>query len=55
MYTGTLIDDLIATVERAESSMQVEPERDTDLAAWFAIMPGDLMTFDAGQQLAGVA
>jgi hypothetical protein len=55
MYTGNLIDDLIAAVERAETSIRVEPEQGSNLNPWFAVMPGDVMTFDAGHQFAGVA
>jgi hypothetical protein len=34
MFTGTLIDDLIATVERAEQKAQAE--QTAEIEAWFA-------------------
>jgi len=50
MYTGTLIDDLIATVERAETSPRLRPEQETK-AYWYELAPIEL----ANYQLAGVA
>jgi hypothetical protein len=35
MLTGTLIEDLIATVERAERRMRAEAELMTEMEIWF--------------------
>ncbi|HZP16679.1 MAG TPA: hypothetical protein VFB00_01845 [Terriglobales bacterium] len=51
MYTGTLIDDLIATVERAETSCRLDPEQESKLAYWYAVAQSEL----ASLELAGVA
>lgn len=51
MYTGTLIDDLIAAVERAETSPRLRPEQETKRAYWYELAPIEL----ANYQLAGVA
>lgn len=51
MYNGTLIDDLIATVERAESSPRLDQEQESKLAYWYAIAQSELATLN----LAGVA
>ena len=51
MYTGTLIDDLIATVERAESSL--DSEQESKLAYWYGIAQNEFA--NAGYELAGVA
>lgn len=42
MYTGTLIDDLIAAVERAETSFRLDPERESKLAYWYAVAENEL-------------
>jgi len=55
MYTGTLITDLIATVERAESSTRTQPETEFQLAYWYAVAQTDIASLEAGRQLAGVA
>jgi hypothetical protein len=55
MYKGTLIDDLIATVERAESSIRLEPEQESKLAYWYAIAHSELANFNKNYDLAGVA
>jgi hypothetical protein len=55
MYKGTLIDDLIATVERTESSFRLEPEQESKLAYWYAVAQSELAHFDGPTQLAGVA
>jgi hypothetical protein len=55
MYKGTLIDELIATVERAESSFRLEPEQESKLAYWYAIAQSELADLTATHQLAGVA
>jgi len=56
MYRGTLIDDLIATVERAETSFRLDPEQESKLSYWYAVAQSEvanlhLQNFD----LAGVA
>jgi hypothetical protein len=55
MYNGTLIDDLIATVERAETSIRVSPEQESKLAYWYAIAQSELANLNVTHQLAGVA
>ncbi|MGH9502260.1 MAG: hypothetical protein ACRD20_05360 [Terriglobales bacterium] len=65
MYTGRLIDDLIATVEQTEVRIDVRSEVRTDmrlldtrsqeekLAYWYAIAQQEVAQFDSS--LAGVA
>ena len=53
MYTGRLIDDLIATVERAEISLRFDPDQDSKLAYWYAVAQNELAS--ASYELAGVA
>ena len=55
MYTGTLIDDLIATVERAESSLRLDPEQESKLAYWYNVAQNELANLDVSCELAGVA
>ena len=55
MYTGNLINDLMATVERAESSIRIEPKQELQTAYWYAVAQSDLANLDSGRQLAGVA
>jgi len=56
MYKGTLIDDLIATVEHAETSFRLDPEQESKLAYWYAIAQSEVAHLDGiNQQLAGVA
>ena len=55
MYTGTLIDDLIGIVERAESSFQTELDQASSLAIFCAMIPSDLAKNNPESQLAGVA
>jgi hypothetical protein len=52
MYTGTVIDELVAAVERAETRVD-EREREDRLAYWYAIAQQELAQFDSS--LAGVA
>jgi hypothetical protein len=54
MYTGTLIDELIATVERVETSPRLDPEQESKLAYWYAIAQSELANIHS-MQLAGVA
>lgn len=53
MYKGTLIDDLIATVERVETTQRLEPEQESKLAYWYAVAQTELASLN--YQLAGVA
>ncbi len=56
MYTGTLIDDLIATVERAEEHTNdpaPDHAQEEKLAYWYAVSQAELAQFSS--QLAGVA
>ncbi len=54
MYTGSLIDDLIGMVERAENSVRAElAESKTE--NWCAIVPTEIFALEAAPQLAGVA
>ena len=46
MYSGTLIDDLIATVEQAETSFRLEPEQESKLAYWYAVARTELAKLD---------
>jgi len=55
MYTGNLINDLMATVERAESSIRVQPEPEFQLAYRYVIALSELANLDAPSQFAGVA
>jgi len=60
MYTGTLIDELIATVERTEArsgsqSLRLLDDRSQEekLAYWYAVAQQEVAQLDSG--LAGVA
>jgi len=53
MYKGTLIDDLIATVERAETSLRLDPEQESKLAYWYCVAQTEMA--NGGYELAGVA
>ena len=53
MYNGTLIDDLITTVERAETSQRLEPEQQSKLAYWYAIAQCELANLN--HELVGAA
>jgi len=56
MYKGTLIDDLIATVERAETSFRLDPEQESKLSYWYALAQSELAGLDThSRDLAGVA
>jgi len=46
MYTGTLIDDLIATVERAETSFRLGSEQELNLSYWYAVAERELANLD---------
>ena len=54
MYRGTLIDDLIATVERAETSFRLDLEQECKLSYWYAVAQNEAANLDV-QNLAGVA
>ena len=49
MYTGTLIDDLIATVERAETSVRLDPQQESRLAYWYALAQNELVVLNLGK------
>jgi hypothetical protein len=60
MHTGTLIDQLIATVERTEARVEARPLRLLDdcsqeekLAYWYAVAQQEVAQLDSS--LAGVA
>ena len=60
-YTGTLIDELIATVERTEARTEVRSDRllqdtrsqEEKLAYWYAVAQQEVAQFETS--LAGVA
>ena len=54
MYRGTLIDDLIATVERTETSFRLDPEQESKLSHWYAVAQSEVANLDV-RNLAGVA
>jgi len=53
MYKGTLIDDLMATVERAETSLRLDPEPESKLAYWYTVAQNEVANLNF--ELAGVA
>jgi hypothetical protein len=57
MYTGTLIDELIATVERTaarvDARLQDERSQEEKLAYWYAVAQQEVAHFESS--LAGVA
>lgn len=53
MHNGTIIDDLIATVERAESSQRLDREQESKLAYWYAIAQCELANIN--YELVGAA
>ena len=54
MYTGTLIEDLIQTVERAEAhARQIDKTQDQKLAQFYALSQFEMARLDS--ILAGVA
>jgi len=53
MYSGTLIDDLIKTVERAERLAATETSQHAEMEYWPAISQSELAQFES--PLAGVA
>ena len=57
MYTGTLIDELIATVERtaarAAARLQDNRSQEEKLAYWYAVAQQEVAHFESS--LAGVA
>ncbi len=52
MFNGTLIDDLIATVEQAETHL--DPEQESKLAYWYTVAQNELANLGTCE-LAGVA
>ena len=53
MYNGSIIEELIATVERAETSLRLDPEQESKLAYWYAVAQMEIAQLDSS--LAGVA
>ena len=53
MYKGSLIDELIATVERAETSLRLDPEQESKLAYWYTVAQNEIANMNL--ELAGVA
>jgi hypothetical protein len=53
MYKGTLINDLMTTVERAEKRAVAEPSQEEKLAYWYAAAQSELAHCESN--LAGVA
>lgn len=54
MFTGTLIDDLLCVVERAEQDVRLEKDDQSQkLAYWYAVSRYELAEFESS--LAGVA
>jgi hypothetical protein len=53
MYKGSLIDELIATVERAETSLRLDPEQESKLAYWYTVAQTEIANMNL--ELAGVA
>jgi len=53
MYTGTLIDDLMNAVERAEKRVLAERSQEEKLEYWYAVSRHELARFESS--LAGVA
>jgi hypothetical protein len=54
MFTGTLIDELISTVERAETSFRLDPEQESKLEYWYTVAQNELANLGT-YELAGVA
>ncbi len=46
MYKGTLIDDLMAAVERTENSFCLDQEQESKLAYWYAVAQSELANLD---------
>jgi hypothetical protein len=53
MYTGTLIDDLMNAVERAERRALAERSQEEQLEYWYAVSRHEMACFESS--LAGVA
>jgi hypothetical protein len=54
MFTGTLIDDLISTVARAEDSFRLDADQEYKLAYWYTVAQNELANLGTCE-LAGVA
>jgi len=54
MFTGTMIDDLISTVERAEDSFRLDAEQESKLAYWYTVAQNEIASLGICE-LAGVA
>jgi hypothetical protein len=53
MYSGTLIDDLIKTVERTERIALTETSQPEEMEYWHAVSQNEVVQFESS--LAGVA
>jgi hypothetical protein len=53
MYSGTFIDDLIKTVERAERLATTKATQPEEMEYWHAVSQNELVQFESS--LAGVA
>ena len=53
MYSGTMIDDLIKTVERTQRLATTKPSQPEEMEYWHAISQNELVQFESS--LAGVA
>jgi hypothetical protein len=53
MYSGTLMDELMATVERAEERVNRLPSQEEKLAYFYNVAQSELAQFESS--LAGVA
>ena len=54
MFTGTLIDDLISTVERAEDPSRLNADQESKLAYWYTVAQNEIANLGTCE-LAGVA
>jgi hypothetical protein len=56
MYNGNLIDELMATVERTETSFCPDQEQESKLAYWYSVAQSELSNLhQQNYELAGVA
>ena len=56
MYSGNLINELIATVERAEARFDTHDDRESELALWSALIGPEAPSYELmNPNLAGVA
>jgi len=53
MYTGTLIDELVGAVERAEKRVSTQRSQEEKLAYWYGVAQQEMAQFESS--LAGAA